>query len=110
MVLIMFATPKVEGERWTAFPSVWPVLQPRYRPYGALNFASYFRNVALNIFRGSHAAYSRASAFISGNQHSRLLFRIPEPNVLIPLILPFWRGYVDGDKRTEAGGQSVTTL
>ncbi|MDD2776728.1 MAG: hypothetical protein PHU06_12290 [Gallionella sp.] len=34
---------------------------------------------------------------------------MPKPNVLAYPIFPFWRGYVDGDRRTEAGSQPVTT-
>nr|WP_176453780.1 MULTISPECIES: hypothetical protein [Pseudomonadota] len=34
---------------------------------------------------------------------------MPKPDVLAYPIFPFWRGYVDGDRRTEAGRQPVTT-
>jgi len=69
--------------------------------------ASFFPTCQARSFRG-RTQY--AEAFLGHkNQRSFCCSRIPKPNVLAYPIFPFWRGYVDGDRRTEAGSLSVTT-
>jgi hypothetical protein len=127
---------KVDGERWAVFSGLsvgsceieilFPTVRACLRPVSGtprrswdvvytarlsaaclVALTSYFPTCQARSFRG-RTRY--AEAFLGHkNQRSFCYLCMPKPNALAYPIFPFWRDYVDGDRRTEAGSQSVTT-